>query len=107
LVKAIVTLPAFALSVEGMYLNWPSGLAATAIVSAPAAGALVELVVAGVAAVVAGADVAELVLLEELPQPASASTPRASASIESASGEEFFARPAICGFMAGSPIFGA
>jgi hypothetical protein len=110
LVKAIVTLPAFALSVEGMYLNWPSGLAATAIVSAPAAGTLVvlaELVVAGVAAVVAGADVAELVLLEELPQPASASRARASANIESASGEEFFARPAIFGFTAGSPIFGA
>jgi hypothetical protein len=89
-----------------MYLNWPSGLAATAIVSAPAAGALVELVVAGVA-VVAGGDVAELVLLEELPQPVSAIRPRASASIESVSGADFFARLAIWGFTAGSPIFGA
>jgi hypothetical protein len=93
-----------------MNLNWPSGLAATAIVSAPAAGALAvlaELVVAGVAAVVAGADVAELVLLEELPQPSSASRPRVSASIDSAVGEDFFARLAIWGFTAGSPIFGA
>jgi hypothetical protein len=92
-----------------MYLNWPSGLAATAIVSAPAAGALVvlvELVVAGVA-VVAGVDADELVLLEELPQPVSASRPRASASIESVIGEDFFARAAICGFTAGPPIFGA
>jgi hypothetical protein len=110
LVKASVTLPAFALSVEGMYLNWPSGFAATAIVSAPLAGALVvlvELVVAGVAAVVAGADVAELVLLDELPQPASASRPRVSASIDSVIGEGFFARLAIWSFTAGSPIFGA
>jgi hypothetical protein len=93
-----------------MYLNWPSGLAATAIVSAPAAGALVvlvELVVAGVAVVVAGVDADELVLLEELPQPVSASRPRASASIESVIGEDFFARAAICGFTAGPPIFGA
>jgi hypothetical protein len=85
-------------------------LAATATVSAAAAGAvlvLVELVVAGVAAVVAGADVAELVLLEELPQPARATRPRASASIESVSGEDFFARPAIWGFTTASPIFGA
>jgi hypothetical protein len=104
-----VTLPAFALNVEGMYLNRPWGLADTAIVSAPAAGALVvlELVVAGVAAVVAVADVPELVLLEELPQPASARRPRASASIESLSGEDFCARPAILGFTAGPPIFGA
>jgi hypothetical protein len=92
-----------------MYLNWPSGFAATAIASAPVAGALavlVELVVAGVAAVVAGADVAELVLLDELPQPASASRPKVSASIDSVIGEGFFARLAIWSFTAGSPIFG-
>jgi hypothetical protein len=37
-------------------------------------------------------EVDELVLLEELPQPTSASTPSATAAIDSAGRERFFAR---------------
>jgi hypothetical protein len=98
LVNTIVTVPALAVSAEVVYLSCPSGLAArlTVLVPVGAGAAGVELVVlagvevvvlAGVEVVVlAGVEVEELVeldvlLVEEPPQPASATTPTARASI--------------------------
>lgn len=78
LVKAIATFPAFALSEVVSYFNWPSELVARR--RAPAgAEDVVGVDCAVVADVVAGVDAEEPVLLE-LPQPASASIPPASAS---------------------------
>jgi hypothetical protein len=76
-------------------------LAATGSVVAlePAAGAgvedVLELVVGVLVAVLAGAGLAELVLLEELPQPARASRATARAGIASFGRERVPARPAV------------
>src|SRR5580693_6462082 len=94
-VKSIETLPALALSVVLLYLSWPSALASR--LSAPLGEvlddvdvlAVLELV--GVLGVVAGAVVEELVL-EEPPQPASASTPTARVTAASVGIECFLSR---------------
>jgi hypothetical protein len=83
-VKSTDTVPALAVSDVVSYFNWPAELAA--MLRAPAGvEEVVDVdcaVLAGVVAggvVAAGVDAEELVLLE-LPQPASASIPPASAS---------------------------
>jgi hypothetical protein len=100
LVKAIETLPAFAVSDVLSNFSWPSGLAArlSDCPPAPAAGAgvedVAELDVVGVAAVLGDEEAEELELLEELPQPARASTPTTTVNIETVGMERDFARPA-------------
>ncbi len=103
--KSIETLPAVALSEVLLYFNWPSALASRlrALLAVPLelAGVVAELVVAEdeVAGVVAeevvgvAAVVEELVVLEELPHPASASRPTATVTAESVGTERIFARP--------------
>jgi len=92
-VKAIETLPAFAVNEVVLYFNWPSALAArlrdcpAAPVAAAGAGEAAELEVVGV-----GAE--ELVVLDELPQPASAISPTPRASIETLGKNGDFARAA-------------
>jgi predicted nicotinamide N-methyase len=88
-----------------MYLNSPSGLAASAraVVALAGAGvvAVAELVVG--AADVVGVEADELVLVEELPHPASASRPRANATIDSVGRERFFGQPARCDLTVSPP----
>jgi hypothetical protein len=80
----MLTLPAVALNDLVVYSSWPSRLVSRLReVPAPAAGAVLEVVVElGVLAVVAGAAgvLGEELLLEELPQPARAIRTRASAA---------------------------
>jgi hypothetical protein len=83
LVKAIETLPALAVSDVVLYFSWPSGFAATLNACPALAAGAVEPDVVGVAAALVGAEDDELVLEEELPQPARASRPTARVSIES------------------------
>src|SRR5271165_3958026 len=85
LVKPIETLPALAVSEELSYFSWPSALAARLSVPAPLGVAvpLDVLVVLVAAGVLIGVEAEEVVLLEELPQPARASRPTASVSAES------------------------
>src|SRR5271165_5331435 len=82
LVKPIETLPALAVSEELSYFSWPSALAARLSVPAPL-GVAVPLDVLVAAGVLIGVEAEEVVLLEELPQPARASRPTASVSAES------------------------
>jgi hypothetical protein len=99
-VKAMLTLPAFADSEVVSNFKRPSVFAARAsafpspelVVGVEGVG---ELVVAVVAGVLAGAGLAELVLLEELPHPDSASRPIARASIERLGSERLLARVAV------------
>src|ERR1700677_16036 len=82
-VNAIETLPALAVSAVLSYFSWPSGLAASARlwpVLGPAEADCVDVVVDVVLDDVAGE---ELVPLEELPQPASASRPTARVNADS------------------------
>jgi hypothetical protein len=87
-VNAIVTWPALAVSEVVSNFNWPSAFAARLIVCvAPlVAGAgveeLAELDAVGAGAALVAEDAEELVVLDELPQPASAIRPAASASTE-------------------------
>lgn len=83
-VKLIETVPAFALSVLLSNFSWPCGSAARLKLElAPLAGAGVEVAaeldVVGVAAA-GGEDSVEL-LVDELPQPASASSPTINAGV--------------------------
>jgi hypothetical protein len=100
LVKAMETLPAFAVSDVLSNFSWPSGLAArlSDCPAPPAAGAGVEdaaeLDVVGVAAVLGDEEAEEPELLEELPQPARASTPTTTPSIDTVGMERDIARPA-------------
>jgi hypothetical protein len=94
LVKAIDTLPAFAVSDLVLYASWPSRFASIG----SALAELVEdeelVVAAGALVVVAGVlGVEELAVFEELPQPASVSRPTATARAESMGVERRFARP--------------
>jgi hypothetical protein len=94
-VNAIETLPALALSEVVSNFSWPSGLAvrlsAPAALVSPLAGAgVAALDVVGVAALL-GVEAEELVLLEELPQPASAITPNARTGIEDLARNRAFA----------------
>jgi hypothetical protein len=85
-VNATETLPALAVSEFVSNFNWPSALAAMLSAELPVAGAGVEaaaeLEVVGAGAALVVAAVEELVVLDELPQPANASRPAARASAE-------------------------
>src|SRR5262249_57189495 len=84
--KAIVTLPALAVSELLSYLSWPSVFAARLSVCPPAAAPL-----AGGEVAVGVLIVAEVLLLDELPQPASTSRPTAGPRSESLATERLFA----------------
>jgi hypothetical protein len=109
LVKEIDTLPALAVSEVVSNFSWPSGLVARLSacppLPPPAAGVedVAELVVAGVAGEFVGLVVEELVLLAELPQPASASRPTVNVSTETFGRERIF-RPAALNLTVGSSI---
>jgi hypothetical protein len=87
-------------------------LAATESFCSAAAGVLgvvagaAVVVVAGAEVVVAGVELEELVLLEELPQPASARRPTARAARGSLGSERFVARPEVWDLMVKSPFLG-
>ena len=80
-VNAIETLPALAVSEVVLYFNWPSALAAR-LSDCPAPPVAAAGVEEAAELDVAGVDAEELVVLDELPQPASAITPAAKASVE-------------------------
>jgi hypothetical protein len=93
-VKAIETLPAFALSELDVYFSWPEGSAASVSEDCPEplvplAGALAALEVVGACAALDGAELAggveaeEELPLEELPQPATASRAMSSVGVPS------------------------
>jgi hypothetical protein len=95
-VKAIETVPA--LAVNDVVLNFRAAPGPAATLSAcpapvaPLAGAVVaELEVVGAGAALDGVEAEELVLLEELPQPASTITPSASTGIEDLARKHAFA----------------
>jgi hypothetical protein len=100
-VKSMLTFPALAVNEVVSYFSWPCGLEARLKVcpalAPPVAGAgaeeVAELVV-GAAALLLVVAAEELLLGEELPHPASASSPAASASIEIIDSERVFTRPA-------------
>jgi hypothetical protein len=136
LVKAIATLPAFAVSEVVLNFSWPSGSAARfRVCPPPAAGAgleevaeldvvgvaaeldvfgvaaeldvfgvAAELDVVGVAAELDGEEAGELVLVEELPQPARASRPAITNSVETLGMEHVLTRAAALKLIASDPL---
>gem|GEM_PF-4298245 len=95
LLKLMVAAPALAVSEAGLNLSSAPGPAATArvcgalvppLAGVVVAGAVAAVCVAGVAGARAGVLAVELVLLEELPHPARASTASASGGADSLNG---------------------
>jgi hypothetical protein len=100
-VNAIETWPALAVSEVVSNFNWPSALAARlSVCAAPlVAGAgveeVAELDAAGVGAELVAEEAEEVVVLDELPQPANALRPATSASTETVEKNCDFARAAV------------
>jgi hypothetical protein len=92
-VKVIETLPALAVNELVLYFNWPSAFAAR-LSDCPAAPVAAAGVEEAAELEVVGAGAEELVVLDELPQPASAIRPAVRASTETLRKNCDFARAA-------------